>query len=126
MNKNKIATIVAVALLSHGIFAQEQTVQKQNQTSKSETSVEQEYLSDIDGVVVLSLAQSDEYDNKQLAMQMLESAVEEGNTSEDVMKALNQLAGEGINTQSRTNGRLMNNFPDIRRRACLALGKVKT
>ena len=120
MNKNKIATIVAVALLSHGIFAQEQTVQKQNQTSKSETSVEQEYLSDIDGVVVLSLAQSDEYDNKQLAMQMLESAVEEGNTSEDVMKALNQLAGEGINTQSRTNGRLMNNFPDIRRRACLA------
>ena len=75
MNKNKIATIVAVALLSHGIFAQEQTVQKQNQTSKSETSVEQEYLSDIDGVVVLSLAQSDEYDNKQLAMQMLESAV---------------------------------------------------
>ena len=126
MNKNKIATIVAVALLSHGIFAQEQTVQKQNQTSKSETSVEQEYLSDIDGAVVLSLAQSDEYDNKQLAMQMLESAVEEGNTSEDVMKALNQLAGEGINTQSRTNGRLMNNFPDIRRRACLALGKVKT
>ena len=38
MNKNKIATIVAVALLSHGIFAQEQTVQKQNQTSKSETT----------------------------------------------------------------------------------------
>ena len=59
-------------------------------------------------------------------MQFLEAAVENGNTNEDIMKALNQLAGEGISTQSRTNGRLMNNFPDIRRRACLALGKVKT
>jgi outer membrane biosynthesis protein TonB len=56
----------------------------------------------------------------------LESAVENGNTSEDIMKALNQLAGEGISKQSRTNGRLMNNYPDIRRRACLALGKIKT
>ncbi len=122
----KVTTVIATVLISNGIFAQEQQVQKQNQNAKSETSVEQEYLSDIDGVVVLSLAQSDEYDNKQLAMQMLEAAVDDGNTSEDVMKALNQLAGEGINTQSRQNGRLVNNFPDIRRRACLALGKVKT
>lgn len=59
-------------------------------------------------------------------MQFLEDAVENGNASADVMKALNQLAGEGISTQARTNGRLMNNYPDIRRRACLALGKVKT
>lgn len=99
---------------------------KDTANRKTESSVEDEYLSEIDGVVILSLAQSDEYDNKLVAMQFLEDAVDSGNINEDVMKALNQLAGEGISTQTRTNGRLMNNFPDIRRRACLALGKVKT
>ncbi|MCR5495107.1 MAG: HEAT repeat domain-containing protein [Treponema sp.] len=120
-------SMLSILAASSFLFAQEQSVQKQETTTtKSESSVEDEYLSDIDGVVILSLANSDEYDNKLTAMQFLEDAVDSGNVSEDVMKALNQLAGEGISTQSRTNGRLMNNFPDIRRRACLALGKVKT
>lgn len=107
-------------------FAQEQKVQRKTQPEKTETSVEEDYLSDVDGVVIMALAQSDEYDNKLVAMQFLEEAVENGKINEDIMDALNQLAGEGITSQSRTNGRLMNNFPDIRRRACLALGKVKT
>ena len=121
-------SMISLLAASSFLFAQEQSVQKKNSSTntKSESSVEDEYLSDIDGVVILSLANSDEYDNKLTAMQYLEDAVDSGNVSEDVMKALNQLAGEGISTQTRTNGRLMNNFPDIRRRACLALGKVKT
>lgn len=127
----KIAKSLFLALslfsVSSFLFAQEQSVQrKDTSTRKAESSVEDEYLSEIDGVVILSLAQSDEYDNKLVAMQFLEDAVDSGNANEDVMKALNQLAGEGTSTQSRTNGRLMNNYPDIRRRACLALGKVKT
>ncbi len=123
----KLAFVAGFIALSSILFAQEQQVQKVSDgTSKSETSVEEEYMSDVDGVVILSLAQSDEYDNKLVAMQFLEEAVNSGNTSPDIMKALNQLAGEGINSQSRTNGRLMNNFPDIRRRACLSLGKIKT
>lgn len=131
MKINKRAfTFVLSTIFCVSIFAQEQSVVRKSSTTtenkKTETSVEQEYLSDVDGVVILSLAASDEYDNKLVAMQFLESAVENGNTSEDIMKALNQLAGEGISKQSRTNGRLMNNYPDIRRRACLALGKIKT
>ena len=123
----KLVLAAGCLLMTSLIFAQEQKVQKANSTSsKSETSVEEEYMSDVDGVVILSLAQSDEYDNKLVAMQFLEEAVDNGNSSPDVMKALNQLAGEGITSQSRTNGRLMNNYPDIRRRACLALGKIKT
>lgn len=123
-----IFSMLSLMAVSSFLFAQEQSVQKNNTSSntKSESSVEDEYFSDMDGVVILSLANSDEYDNKLTAMQFLEDAVDNGNVSEDVMKALNQLAGEGISTQARTNGRLMNNFPDIRRRACLALGKVKT
>lgn len=131
MKINKRAfTFVLSTIFCVSIFAQEQSVVRKTSTtqekSKAETSVEQEYLSDVEGVVILGLAASDEYDNKLVAMQFLESAVENGNVSDDIMKALNQLAGEGISKQSRTNGRLMNNFPDIRRRACLALGKIKT
>ena len=125
----KSFTVFLCTMFCVSLFAQEQSVVRKSSTTenkKTETSVEQEYLSDVDGVVILSLAASDEYDNKLVAMQFLESAVENGNTSEDIMKALNQLAGEGISKQSRTNGRLMNNYPDIRRRACLALGKIKT
>ena len=125
----KSFTVFLCTMFCVSVFAQEQSVVRKSSTTenkKTETSVEQEYLSDVDGVVILSLAASDEYDNKLVAMQFLESAVENGNTSEDIMKALNQLAGEGISKQSRTNGRLMNNYPDIRRRACLALGKIKT
>lgn len=125
--EKKIVCAFSLLSIATFLFAQEQTVQKKDTTNrKTESSVEDEYLSEIDGVVILSLAQSDEYDNKLVAMQFLEDAVDSGNINEDVMKALNQLAGEGISTQTRTNGRLMNNFPDIRRRACLALGKVKT
>ena len=126
MTKKLVLAAGCLAMASF-VFAQEQKVQRApSAASKSETSVEEEYMSDVDGVVILTLAQSDEYDNKLVAMQFLEEAVDNGNTSPDVMKALNQLAGEGITSQSRTNGRLMNNFPDIRRRACLALGKIKT
>lgn len=96
------------------------------QNKESETNVENEYLTDVDGDIIMSLASSDELDNKLVALQYLESALDEGNTSDLVIKALDQLAGEGVTSQTRTNGRLSNNFPEVRRQACLLLAKVPT
>lgn len=96
------------------------------QNSSNETSVESEYLSSVEDVVITELANSDERDNKLVALQYLENAINEGRTSPDMMKALDQLAGEGITTQSRTNGRLVNNYPDIRAKACDILANIKT
>jgi hypothetical protein len=110
-------------------FAQQQTVKKNNETKKEtqeETSVEDEYLNDVDGEIITTLADSDEYDNKLVALQYLQAAIDDGNTSEAVIAALDKLAGEGLNNQSRTKGRLMNNFPEIRRQACLLMAKVPT
>ena len=128
MKLNKIIFAGLCFSFAVSAFTQEQRVQRRSDSasSKSETSVEDEYLNDVDGIVIMSLVESDEYDNKLVAMNFLEEAVKNGNASEDVMEALNHLAGEGIASQTRLNGRVMNNFPDIRRRACLALGKVKT
>jgi len=93
---------------------------------ESETSVENEYLNDIDGEIIMTLAESDDYDNKLVALQYLQNALDEGNTSDAVLRGLERLAGEGINSQTRENGRLMNNYPDIRREACLLMSKVPT
>lgn len=96
------------------------------QSKSNEASVESEYLSSVEDVVITELANSEERDNKLVALQYLENAVNEGRATPDMMKALDSLAGEGITTQARTNGRLVNNFPDIRAKACDILANVKT
>lgn len=116
----KIVAAGIILSLSCAVFAQN------TKKSNSETSVESEYLSDIDADIITSLATSDEYDNKLVALQYLKEAIDSGNTSDGIVAALDKLAGEGISSQTRVRGRLSNNFPDIRREACLMLGKVKT
>jgi hypothetical protein len=99
---------------------------EKSQNSKSEKTVEDEYLSNVEDVIIGELAASDEYDNKLVALQYLEDAVAAGRTSPDMVSSLSRLAGEGVKSQSRTNGRIMNNFPDIRARACDILGEIAT
>jgi len=111
----KVFIASALMLVSGFVFAQEK-----------ETSVESEYLNDVDGDIIMTLAESDEYDNKLVALQYLQSALEDGNTSDAVIQALDRLAGDGLTTQNRTNGRLTNNFPEIRREACKLMAKVPT
>lgn len=113
----KFLFVTALLALNAIIFAQ---------SKESETNVESEYLTDVDGDIIMSLATSDELDNKLVALQYLQNAIEEGNTSDLVIKALDQLAGEGITSQTRTAGRISNNFPEVRRQACLLLAKVPT
>lgn len=119
----KIFVISALFAFASSAFAQSQTVQKK---SNSETSVENEYLNDIDSEIIMSLANSDEYDNKLVALEYLTNAIESGNTSAGIIQALDKLAGEGVTNEARNRGRLVNNFPDIRKSACLLLAKVPT
>ncbi|MCR5724436.1 MAG: HEAT repeat domain-containing protein [Treponema sp.] len=114
-------TAVAVfAVMMAGLYAQTDSSQR------TESSAEEEYLTSVEDVVIKELAGSDDRDNKMVALQYLESAVEDGRVSKEMMVALDSLAGEGVNTQSRTGGRLMNNFPDIRAKSCDLLAKVPT
>lgn len=118
MNFRKLITGAAFCALFTGIlFAQ-------TSEQRSETTVEDEYLSSVEDVIIKELSASDEYDNKLVALQYLENAIENGRSSPDMITALNGLAGEGITKQSRTNGRVMNNYPDIRAKACDLLGEL--
>lgn len=122
----KVLIATLMGFVSVVAFAQEKSVQRKNASTEKETSVESEYLNDVDGDIIMTLAESDEYDNKLVALQYLQGALEDGNTSDAVIQALDKLAGEGLTNQTRTNGRLSNNFPEIRRQACLLMAKVPT
>ena len=117
MKLKKIAVLLATAtLLSFAVYAQ----------NEEESTVEGEYMSSMEDVVVQELSNSDELENKLMALQFLEEAANNGKVSPDMMVSLDHLAGEGTNTQSRTKGRVSNNFPEVRREACRILGKVGT
>lgn len=93
---------------------------------REERTVEEEYLSTVEDVIIKELAEADDQDSKWVALQYLETAVDDGRTTPDMHEALDSLAGEGIFTQERTAGRLSNNFPDIRAKACDILAKMGT
>lgn len=122
----KVLISSLLAFLVSSVFAQESQVKKQNNNKEEETSVESEYLNDVDGDIIITLAESDDYDNKLVALQYLQSAIEGGNESDAIIQALDKLAGEGLTNQTRKNGRLTNNYPEIRRQACLLMAKVPT
>lgn len=124
MNK-KILVAGAFLCASTFVFAQAQTVQKAGNSNK-ETYVENEYLNDIDTEIIMGLAEADDLDTKLVALQYIKDAIEEGNNSAGVIEALDKLSGEGVLSESRTNGRKMNNFPEVRRQACLLMAKVPT
>jgi len=93
---------------------------------RTEVTVEQEYLSTVEDVIIKELAIAEDRDSKLVSLQYLETAIESGRSSPDMLAALDLLAGEGVFSQARTNGRLANNFPDIRAKACDLLGKMQT
>ena len=121
--------LFAVALMMSAAamtFAQSQSVQKKTSSSNKETYVENEYLNDIDTEIIMGLAEADDLDTKLVALQYIKDAIDEGNTSAGVIEALDKLAGEGVLSESRTNGRKVNNFPEVRRQACLLMAQVPT
>ena len=94
MNK-KILVASALICASTFVFAQSQTVQKSGSSNK-ETYVENEYLNDIDTEIIIGLAEADDLDTKLVALQYIEDAINDGNTSQGVIEALDKLSGEAF------------------------------
>ena len=96
MKINKlIAAGLTTLLIGTAVYAQSK--------KENETSVESEYMSSIEDVVITEMANSDQRDNKLVALQYLEAAADSGNVSPDMVAALNQLSGEGILKTSMKN-----------------------
>ncbi|MDR0597044.1 MAG: HEAT repeat domain-containing protein [Treponema sp.] len=92
-----------------------------------EMSVEESYLQEsIENMIIREQSVATGRDMKLVALEYIGEAIGHGNTSDDVRNALEYLALEGLTNQTRENGRMINNFPDVRARAVVYLGEVGT
>ena len=88
-------------------------------------TIEELYLSqDLELQIMRSQALSTDREVKLLALQSIRELVQSGNQSPDVYIILESLATEGTARQVRSNGAVINNFPEIRREATALLGAV--
>jgi len=90
-------------------------------------TVEQSYLQEsIELMIIREQARAEGRDMKMVALQFIGDAIERGNRSDEIRQTLEFLAMEGVMNVARENGRVVNNFPDVRRQAATYLGVLGT
>jgi hypothetical protein len=99
----------------------------QSTSTDGEMSVEESYLQQsIENMIIRDQSRSGGREEKMIALDYIEDAISRGNVSEDVRIALEYISMEGLTNKTMENGRLINNFPDIRKRAVADLGNIGT
>jgi hypothetical protein len=95
--------------------------------SNREMSVEESYLQEsVELMVIRETSRSDTRDQKLVALEYIGEAIDRGNNGEEIRAALEYLSMEGVMNKARENGRLVNNFPDVRRQSAKYLGELGT
>ena len=96
-------------------------------TSNREMSVEQSYLQEsVELMIIREQSRAESRDMKLVALEYIGDAIGRGNKGEEIRAALEYLSLEGILNKTRENGRLVNNYPDVRTKAATYLGEVGT
>jgi len=123
MKKALIVAVIASLALS-GILAQQP-----DKPAKTEKTVEEAYLTETyEGKIILEYAQGDTKGMKQDALLYIKEAIDDGRKGEDIQRALSYLALDGTTYVTREGGygRVKNNYPDVRAKACEYLGLLGT
>ena len=95
--------------------------------SEREMTVEESYLQkSIELMIIRETARSETREQKFIALEYIKDALGRGNNDDDIRQTLEFLSREGRMTVSRENGRVTNNFPDVRRQAAKYLGQMGT
>jgi len=109
--------MIALLIAIPAVFAQ----------SNSEMTVEQSYLQDsIEIMIIRETARATSRDQKLVALQFIGDAIDRGNRNDEIRQTLEFLSMEGTRSVARENGRVVNNFPEVRMEAARFLGKVGT
>jgi len=102
-------------------------VHGQSKSQDSEMSVEQSYLQeDVDLMIIRETGNQNDLNQKLMALDFIGGLIEQGNTGDEIRRALERLSLEGTNNQVREKGRLMNDYPEVRRQAVKHLGAFAT
>jgi hypothetical protein len=92
-----------------------------------EMSVEESYLQEsIELMIIQEQSRADGRDMKLTALEYIGDAIGRGNTGDEIRAALEYMALEGVVNKTRENGRVINNYPDVRTRAATYLGELGT
>jgi hypothetical protein len=93
--------------------------------AQAQKSVEESFLQEsLETMVIREQAQAENKDMKLVALQYVKQAIDAGRKNEEVRKSLEYLALENTTVVIRSagTGRVLNDFPDIRAKACDYLG----
>ena len=95
--------------------------------AQRDMTVEESYLQEsIENMIIREQSRVNNRDQKFLALELIGNAIERGNRSEEIHVTLEYLGLEGILNRSSEAGRLINNFPDVRRETARQLGVLGT
>jgi hypothetical protein len=90
-------------------------------------SVEASYRQEsVELMIIRELSRADDRDMKLQALENIGRVLEKGSKEEPIRAALEYMAFEGILNKTRENGRLVNNYPDVRVKVAYYLGKLGT
>jgi hypothetical protein len=122
MLKGPAVAVVCFFSVLAAVFAQNSTG-----SSNREMSVEESYLQEsVELMVIRETSRADTRDQKLVALEYIGEAIDRGNNGEEIRAALEYLSMEGVMNKARENGRLVNNFPDVRRQSAKYLGDLGT
>ena len=111
--------------LAAAIFAVSAAAAQNN--SQKEMTVEESYLKEsIEMMIIKETARAESREQKLIALEYIADAIGRGSTNDDIRQTLEFLTREGRMTVARENGRVTNNFPDVRRQAAKYLGQLGT
>jgi len=95
------------------------------QTGRQMTPEESYLMETMEVMIITQTARMSTRDQKLLALDYIGDALNRGSTNDQIRETLEYLANEGTRrNQARENGRLVNNFPDVRRQAARYLGQI--
>lgn len=121
----RLLVIATVLFLVAFLLPAQESEEEQQEEPRT---IEELYLSqDIELQIIRSQAISPDREMKLLALQSIRSMVEEGTLTDDnpgLFVVLESLALEGTGRTVRSEGRIRNNFPEVRRQAASLLGEV--
>jgi HEAT repeat protein len=119
------AAMAAFLLVAAGLSAQQAAAS----TSSKELTIEELFLQSVEFQILREKAFSDDYDIKMSALDDLDKKITDGSYKAgdpQVEFVLEYLAMEGSGHTVREAGRLINNFPEVRRRSANMLGRLGT
>jgi HEAT repeat protein len=117
----------SILIITAVIIVSTAAAQSNSSARNNEMTVEESYLQEsIEMMIIRETARAYSREQKMVALEYINAALDRGSTNDEIRQTLEFLSREGRMNQARENGRLMNNFPEVRRQSAKYLGKMGT